>query len=134
MKRIHRILLTIITFVLISGSSCETDNEWGPGISGTWTCQEESLIRGYRQYKVNIERNNADTSVYRVFNFHNLGFEIEVYIKLADTVITFLPPSSEISISGTGKVNKAMSDIYLEYSIIGLDLVENDIQAHYYRR
>ncbi len=134
MKRIRSAVVLSVLFLLISGSSCDKNNEWGPGLSGTWSCEEESQQYNFRRYKVSIERDGSDTTLYRIYNFYNLGLGVDVMFRLRDTVLTILPISSDYNVVGTGKVNRTFTDIFWEYSISGMNVNDQYVNARYYRR
>ena len=120
--------------VLVMFTSCETDNV-GDSIVGTWRCNEESSTVPYRQYSVNIDRySDIDTTLFVIYNFHNLGIEVETYIRLNDTIVSFVGTNNYYNVSGKGAVTKDLRYIEWEYSISGSNVNDNYVRALYFRK
>lgn len=128
-------LTTIIAvlFAVILLHSCIKDSSYPENsILGTWRCQENSGIHGYRQYNVNIDRDVNDTTQYTIFNLYNSGFDLETYAQLSDSTLTILTTNSiEISISGTGVVHPNYKGIRWEYNYSGAGI--DYVEAEFYR-
>lgn len=123
------VLITLLT------SSCEKFSGDNEGITGSWRCRDESGSGGFRQYTVTIDRTDLDTTMFKVYNFHNLGFEIETYFRLKDTVATIIGTmDGSYSITGKGYVKKNYSSIRWEYSVSGNGINHSYVQAYYDRR
>ncbi len=103
-------------------------------LDGTWHCREYSSIRDYRQYTVMVERGVSDTTLLTIYNFYDLGFDFETYVRLRDTVLTIIGTSAPNSITGTGYLNRKSFTINWEYSVTGAQLSDYNVEAQYYKR
>lgn len=120
MKSIAQLLLLLVTFVLLSGASCDK-YENGEGITGVWRCRENYQGTKYRSYNVSIDRyTQLDSSTYVVYNLYNLGLDVETYVQLKDTVFTVLSTNSDLYfITGRGVWHRISQTIDWEYSVSG---------------
>lgn len=133
MKLQANVLLTITTVLLavVLQHSCIKDPPYPENsILGTWRCQENSNLYGYRQYNVSIDRDLYDSTQFTIFNLYNLGFDFETYAQLSDSTLTIIMTNSpEITISGTGVIHQGFKGIRWEYNFSGsaLDYVEAEL-------
>lgn len=122
----------MVLLCMFCGSSCEDDDPLT--LDGTWHCREYSSIRDYRQYTVMVERGVSDTTLLTIYNFYDLGFDFETYVRLRDTVLTIIGTSAPNSITGTGYLNRKSFTINWEYSVTGAQLSDYNVEAQYYKR
>jgi hypothetical protein len=128
------LILLMLLFILAS-TSCEKYSGSNKSLTGAWRCKEESGDGGYRQYTVTIDRTEKDTTIFIIYNFHNIGLEFETYFQLHDTIATIIPMGDvSYSISGKGIVKKDYSSINWEYSIVGNNTNDNYVRALYTRK
>lgn len=133
MKYLSKYIVSMVVLLTLASSSCETDSGIGNSITGAWRCREEGATSGFRQYSVNIDRTNTDTTLFIIYNFYNLGFDLETYASLKDSIVTLLYTNENYNVSGKGHVSKDLKAIEWEYSISGFNVNDNYVQALYYR-
>jgi len=127
--------LIFVMMILAIMVSCEKFSGNNESITGAWRCREESGNNGYRQYSVTIDRMDPDTTMFKVLNFHNLGFESEAFFTLHDSIATLIGSmDGSYGISGRGIIKKDLSSIDWEYTISGSGISENYIRALYFRK
>lgn len=130
MKKQAKYLILIMVLLMTVMVSCEKFSGSNDSLTGAWRCREESGNNGYTQFTVTIDRLDPDTTMFKIFNFHNLGFETEVYFKLHDSTATIIGSlDGAYGISGKGIVKKDLSSINWEYSISG-----DFVRAYYFRK
>lgn len=121
--------------IIMFTPSCEKYSGSNKSLTGAWRCKEESGEGGYRQYTVTIDREQKDTTIFIIYNFHNVGLEIETYFQLHDSIATILPiGDGTYNISGKGIVKKDYSSIDWTYSITGNNTNDNYVRAIYTRK
>ena len=131
MRRRTRYFILLMVLLTITVASCEKFSGSNDSITGLWRCDE---ISGSRRYSVTINRSDIDTTYFVINNFHNLGQEIETYVQLKDSTITFLNINSSYSISGKGVVRDNFSTIVWDYSISGSGVNDGYVRAYYYKK
>ena len=121
----------ILLILAIAISSCEKTTGDDDTIAGGWSCREESNVNDIRQYSVLIDRAGAgfDTSYYVIYNFHNLGQDVETYAQLQGSTLTIRFMTEGYSATGTGYVSDDLKSIDWNYNISG-----STITALYYRK
>lgn len=127
-----KVKLSLIVLVLITAiSSCEKITGDDDSIAGGWNCREENDVNNIRQYSVLIDRAGAgfDTTYYVIYNFHNLGQDVETYVQLQGSTLTIRSMTEGYSVSGTGYVSNDLKSIDWNYNISG-----STITALYYRK
>jgi len=127
-----RIKPVFILFALVIAiSSCEKMSGDDDSIAGGWSCREESDVNNIRQYSVLIDRAGAgfDTTYYVIYNFHNLGQDVETYVQLQGSTLTIRFMTEGYSASGTGYIGDDLKSIDWNYNISG-----STITALYYRK
>jgi hypothetical protein len=126
---------TCLLLLLIVLASCDKEHNYPEdSIIGTWRCQEVGSVYNARQYNVNIDFTGQDSSMITIYNFYNLGFGVETYALVEDTIITFLGTDSfEHFFSGMGgRIERDFSAIYWEFSYSGTH--EDPLVEAVYRR
>ncbi len=131
MKKFGLILL-LLAFGL---SSCKKDKNYPKdSILGTWRCFEQGSMYGYRQYNVDIDLHGSDSSIVRIFNFYNLGYDFEVIATISDTLITIFETNNLLySFAGSGSIERDFSAIYWRYSYLGDTSPDFDVEALFRR-
>ncbi len=118
MQRLKYIAL-ICMALLLNASSCKKFNHPENSILGTWRCFEQGSLHGYRQYNVSIDYQGNDSTMIIIYNLYNLGFQVETYATVQDTIITLIGTNSLDDFSGTGHIARDLSAIYWQYSYFG---------------
>jgi len=118
-RKIKIITFTILSLMFVAASCDKQKNYPKDSIVGSWFSMEQSSVYGYRQYNVNIDYNGYDSTHIIIYNFHNLGYELETYASIQDTILTLEMTSSFENISGTGHIERDFSAIYWEYTYSG---------------
>jgi len=131
MKSHTKYFILLMVLLAIAGVSCEKFSGDTDSITGLWRCDE---VSSGRRYSVTISRYELDTSFFVIYNFHNLGQDVETYIQLKDSVITFPNLNFSYSISGKGTVHQNFSMIDWDYSISGSGVNDGYVQAYYYKK
>jgi len=117
-----KVKLSLIVLVLITAiSSCDKMTGDDDSIVGGWNCREETSNNDYHQYSIFIDRagNGYDTTYYVIYNFNNLGQEVETYVQLANSKLTIRFMSEGYSVSGNGYVSKDLKTIDWTYMVSG---------------
>lgn len=129
-----RILLALVVLVLVPiFNSCDKNKSYPKdSILGTWRCLEQSSVQGYRQYNVSIDYQGTDSSLITIFNFYNLGYQIETYGSIQDTIITLIGTNSFDDFSGTGHIERDFSAIYWQFTYFG-ESTDPQVEASYFR-
>lgn len=112
--------ILLLFSVLLVVVSCDKFTGDTDSISGAWRCNDDIGSSGSRQYSVSIYRagEGLDSTYFVINNFHNLGYEVDTYVQLIDTVIT-IRDFNGIGVSGGGFVSKDLKRIVWNYSISG---------------
>lgn len=133
MKTVTRCFLLVSFGLLLGSSSCDKKPHYPENsILGTWLCQEQGNLYNFRQYNVSVDYYGSDSSMIVIYNFYKLGFNVETYATLQDTVITILSTSTQNTISGTGHVKRDFSAIYWYFNYYG-QVDDYDIEAVFLR-
>ncbi len=123
------LLMVLLTITVVS---CEKFSGNNDSIAGLWRCEE---LSSPRRYSVTISRSDFDTTYFVIYNFHNLGQEIETYVQLKDSTITFLNLNTgNYSFSGKGIAHNNYSIIDWDYSISGSGVNDGYVRAYYYKK
>ena len=128
MRKHKRNILLLIVLLTIACLSCEKFSGDTDSIAGLWHCEE---LSSSRRYSVTISRSDFDTTNFIIYNFHNLGPEIEIFVKLKDSVITFLNLNTTYTISGKGTTHNSYRTIEWNYSISGNGTNDSYVEAYY---
>lgn len=134
MLKTSRQIVTVSIFMAMLSTSCETNSGSGDSITGSWQCREESSTIPFRTYSVNIDRSNNDTTLFTIYNFYDLGIEVETYVRLKDSTATLIGTNGYYNVSGKGIVSKDFKSIEWQYSISGLSVNDNYVQSYYFRK
>ncbi|MFP4557160.1 MAG: hypothetical protein ACLFNU_09840 [Bacteroidales bacterium] len=134
MKKLYRFGLFLTTGLLFSLASCDKQENYPENsILGTWRCFEEVSIQGNRQYNVGIDYQSDDSSTIVIYNFYNMGFNVETYATVQDTLITIIGTDSfDADIIGTGHVKRDFSAIYWDFSYSG-NTYDPQVEAVFFR-
>jgi len=121
----------ILLILTIAISSCEKTTGDDDTIAGGWSCREESNVNDIRQYSVLIDRAGAglDTTYYVIYNFHNLGQDVETYVQLQGSTLSIRFMTEGYSATGTGYVSDDLKSIDWSYNISG-----STVTALYHRK
>jgi hypothetical protein len=134
MNRLSIYSVSLLLGLILASSSCERENNYPKdSILGTWLCQEESAVFGFRQYNVTIDYYGNDTTTIKIYNFYNLGLNIETYATIQDTIITLIGTDSPDDFSGFGYIRKGFSSIYWQFNYFGQSYSDQEIQALFQR-
>lgn len=127
--------LILIVPLFLSFASCDRDNNYPKNsVLGTWRSFEEGAVYGYRQYNVDIDLQGTDSSLIKIYNFYNLGFEHEVYCSIEDTVITIIGTNDYMQdFTGTGHFERDYSAIYWQFSYFGPNTSDPQVEALFRR-
>lgn len=131
-RKIRTLTLSILSLVLITASCDKNKSYPKDSILGTWRSFEQSSIYGYRQYNVSIDYHGRDSTQIIIYNFHNLGFQLETYASIRDTIITLLGTNTFDDFSGTGHIERDFSAIFWEFSYFG-QTSDQMVEASYFR-
>lgn len=119
-KKRNNIAIGLLSLViLITCQSCEKEENPTGGLNGLWRC-EESGLTSPRTYNIDIAATTNDTTVYKFYNFHNIGFDKWVYAVSNGSLLTIesqLINNGTTSVSGSGTIDPRLNIINLEYSI-----------------
>jgi hypothetical protein len=127
-------LILIVSLFALFSSCDKTPNYPKNSVLGTWRCIEEGATYGFRQYNVDIDLQAEDSSMIRIYNFYNIGFEVQVYASIQDTTITILGTDNFLhDFSGTGRFERDYSAIYWEFSYFGQSSSDPQVEAVYRR-
>lgn len=130
MKSLNIIAIIAFTFLL---SSCDKDKNYPKdSILGTWRCVEQGSVTNYRQYNVSIDYQGTDSSMITIYNLYNLGFQVETYGSVQDTIITIIGTNTMDDFSGTGHIERDYSAIHWQYSYFG-QTTDPQIEATFFR-
>lgn len=102
-------------------------------ILGGWRCLEDGAVHGFRQYSVSIDANNDNPSFITILNFYNLGFDVETYATVVDTVITIYGTNSIHDFNGTGHFERDFSAIYWKFSYFGMSGTDPQVESAFRR-
>jgi hypothetical protein len=94
---------------------------------------EEGALYGYRQYNASIDYLGNDSTFITIFNFYNLGFNIETYATVSDTLITIYGTNSIDDFSGTGHIERDFSAIYWRFSYFGSSATDPQVESVFRR-
>lgn len=132
MKRLYLFCVASFFFLLLSGSSCDNFSS-DHTIDGTWRNREIYSGNNVRTYNVSIESlSRYDTLNYIILNMYNLGYDVETYVQLSDTVFNIVGCSSDVYIiSGVGYFHPSSYTIDWEYSIVGNNIEDPVVEAHF---
>jgi hypothetical protein len=120
MKRISRFLIIVSVGLFLISSSCDKEKNYPKdSILGAWLCQEDGGVYGYRQYNVSIDYQGVDSTMIVIYNFYNLGFNVETYATVQDTLITLFYTNTTDGFTGTGHIERDYSAIYWNFSYFG---------------
>ena len=111
MKSATRIALLAIA-IAFTLKACDKPSYPENSILGTWRCME---VESHRSYNVSIDFDGSDTSMIKIYNFYNLGFQEETYATVSDTLIELM----SFNFSGTGHIERDFSAIYWRFSYLG---------------
>jgi hypothetical protein len=125
------ILIAIATAFLLK--SCDKPSYPEDSILGTWRCFEEGSVSGYRQYNVSIDYEGTDSTMIKILNFYNLGFQVETYATVSDTLIEFIGTNTFDDFSGTGHIERDFSAIYWRFSYSGYSGSDPQVEAAFRR-
>ena len=100
--------------------SCDKDTDYPKdSIYGPWQCFQDDL---FRPYDVSISSLNADDETLIIIrNFHNLGFHVETFATVSDTIIEIVYVEPYHDIHGTGYVKRDFTAIQWEYFHSGIN-------------
>lgn len=133
MKNHTRYFILLMVFLTMAIVSCEKFSGGDDSITGLWQCREESSS-GTRQYSATIYSSDFDSTIYEIYNFHNLGNDVLTYVSMKDSTITILNMNASYSISGKGIAHDNFSEIDWDYSISGSGVNESNVHAYYSRK
>ncbi len=133
--RVRQLLYIISVFLTVAiFQSCnDKPNYPENSILGGWRCFEDGAVHGFRQYSVSIDAQHDDPSFITILNFYNLGFEVETYATVSDTVITIYGTNSLHDFNGTGHFERNYSAIYWKFSYFGFSGTDHQVEAAYRR-
>jgi hypothetical protein len=134
MKLVHKYSIPLLVGIACICFACERFSGGGESITGTYHCNESG--QGYRSYSVSIDKAGVgfDSTYFIVYNFHNLGFDFETYIRLRDTIITFTTNNQGYNISGNGYYHEYNNTIDWNYSITGSNANDFSVRALYIKQ
>ncbi len=133
MKKLSHSLIILSFGLFMISSSCDKENNYPKdSILGSWLCQEDGGVYGYRQYNVSIDYQGVDSTMIVIYNFYNLGFNVETYATIQDTLITLFYTNTTDGFSGTGHIKRDFSSIYWRFSYFG-QINDPDVVAAYFR-
>ena len=130
--KIRTLTLAILSLILIATSCDKEKNYPKDSILGTWRSLEQSSVHGYRQYNVSIDYHGSDSTQIILYNFYNLGYQLETYASIQDTIITLLGTNTFDDFSGTGHIERDFSAIFWEFSYFG-QTSDPMVEASYFR-
>lgn len=132
-RKIKTLTLAILSLIFIAASCDKEKNYPKDSILGTWRSFEQSSIHGYRQYNVSIDYYGSDSTQIIIYNFYNLGYQLETYASIQDTIITLLGTNTFDDFSGTGHIKRDFSAIFWEFSYFGNAGSDLNIEAFFRR-
>lgn len=111
------LVLLFIPILLVSISCCKKDYQYPTdSLLGPWRCVDQiGLNYNFIPYQASIELNDIDSTQLIIINFHNLGYHVETYAMVKDTVITLIDTNFMDDIIGTGHFTRDFRNIYWEY-------------------
>lgn len=131
-RKIKTLTLAILSLIFIAASCDKEKNYPKDSILGTWRSFEQSSIHGYRQYNVSIDYYGSDSTQIIIYNFYNLGYQLETYASIEDTIITLLGTNTFDDFPGTGHIKRDFSAIFWEFSYFG-QTSDPMVEASYFR-
>lgn len=132
MKSATRIALLAIA-IAFTLKACDKPSYPENSILGTWRCFEEGSVSGYRQYNVSLDYNGTDSTMIKIYNFYNLGFEVETFATVSDTLIELIGTNTYNDFSGTGHIERDFSAIYWRFSYSGISGSDPQVEAAFRR-
>ncbi len=119
-KRLTALSLVFIFFLMV-GASCDKPNNYPKNsVLGPWRCTEESSYHNFRKYNVSIELQGYDSTEIIILNLYNLGYDVETYATIKDTVITIQHTNQMMhDIAGIGHIKRDFSAIVWQFSYMG---------------
>jgi len=134
MKNTCSLGIFLVTLLLFASASCDKQEDYPENsILGTWRCLEEVSMYGSRQYNIGIDYQSEDSTTIVMYNFYNLGFNVETYATVQDTLITIIGTDSfDANITGTGHVKRDFSAIFWEFAYSG-NSYDPQVEAVFFR-
>lgn len=109
----------LLAFLLFTYTACkDDDSKPSGGLTGVWTVDELGTISSFKRYQVSIVRSTIDTNLYIIANFYRLGYETEVYMQLADTVLTIDGQYiGSTFVGGSGVLKEGNKEMKMHYQV-----------------
>lgn len=111
------IIWVIIVFGL-STYNCEnqTGDKVYTGLTGAYSCQENSVYSGYKKYIIEIDKVKSQEDLFIISNFHNQGNIEFLYATYKnDSIFIENQVISGLFINGKGSVNQNFNNIEIFY-------------------
>ena len=110
--------LIIPLFLILSISSCEKEEKTYSSVTGSWRCEENHPVNGFRNYLVEIDSVKSETDLYLISNFYNVDYNEFVFARLSENELTINNQViTALFVNGTGTVNEDFTLIDWVYEI-----------------
>lgn len=115
-----RYSILLMAALLLLSLGCDKKEDDYKSIVGEWIMEDNGDMTAYRRYSVGIERVQADTSQFAIYNFYRTGNVNHVRVEVRGSEVLIRSQLvGDYIIKGSGVVDANYREMNLEYEVRG---------------